>query len=116
MKAYLLLILLICATKSQTPLTDQFTKKTCEEYESEKPAFSVDFCKTTQYNIGSEFCCYYQYKDSSGNTCYQCKRVPLENFVDIDSYIDQLGVDVKKLDCHSSYLAASLLLIFALIF
>ena len=113
-----LLILLACSTKSQLP--EFQPPKQCSDYEENgSPAFSLDFCRTTVYDYSSERCCYYQYEDTSGVTHYHCKRVSLARFWEIDDYIDDLEKtveDVEILDCHASYLYASIFLIFALIF
>ena len=120
-----LLILLIFATKCQLKEFGE-TPKTCEDYQPNNSkgnnAFSLDFCRTLSYDATKNKCCYYQYEDSNEITHYHCLQLTLSEFADIDDYIDNVleneksGIEVDKLDCHSSYLYASLLLIFALIF
>ena len=111
-----LLISLIIASKSQ--LEDFGDQKTCSEYES-GTAFSLDFCRSLSYDGSKYRCCYFQYENSAGNTEYHCKQLTLAQFADIDDTIDKLTnstiKEIEKLDCHSSYLYASLLLIFALL-
>ena len=123
---YFLLILLICATNSTV---DGFTQKNCREYDitydnhEGEYAFSLDFCRTTAYDNVNERCCFLQYEDENEITHYHCHIVSMLDFADIDEYIDNKlegkrpgVVDLEILDCHSSYLYASLLLILALIF
>ena len=100
-----------------------FDTNVCSDYESKYPAFSLDFCRTTLYDEVNERCCFLQYEDNGGITRYHCKRVSMKNFWEIDDYIDALEAnntntiaDIEILDCHSSYLFASLIFIFALIF
>ena len=115
-----LLILLVFATKSQ--LSDFGETKKCTDYEDGNSegnhAFSLDFCRTLQYDASNYRCCYYEYEDSNEMTHYYCKQLTLSQFANIDDVVDPLEEKYEdvKLDCHSSYLYSSLLLIFALIF
>ena len=118
MVSYFLFALLICATKSQIK---DFPLQKCEDHQSDlNPAFSLDFCRSTLYDTTKYRCCYYQYESADEVTHYQCKLLTMAEFADIDDTIDKIEadgtIDVEKLDCHSSYLYASLLLILALIF
>ena len=122
MKMYSLLLLLFLTFEIKCSMKDDFPTRKCSEYESSNPAFSLDFCRTTLYDSDKK-CCYFQYEDANEVTHYHCRELSLSQYADIDDYIDQLeenpnnGIeDVEKLDCHSSYLYASLFLIFALIF
>ena len=114
-----LLILLIFAAKSQL---SEFGNKKCTDYEEgnedDNHAFSLDFCRTLSYDTANYKCCYYEYEDSKEVTQYYCKQLTLSEFANIDDFVDSLEKEHEdvKLDCHSSYLYASLLLIFALIF
>ena len=83
------------------------------------PAFSLDFCRSTNYE-GYERCCFLKYEDTDKRRQYYCLPLSTSQFWNIDDTIDKLegilNVDVDSLDCSSSYLYASLLLIFALLF
>ena len=111
-----LIILLVCSIQSAL---DGFSQKNCSAYEMDKEsAFSIDFCRSTYYDTHKR-CCFLQYEDANEVTNYHCILLSETQWADIDDYIDNLeadkSIDVDILDCHSSYLYASLLLIFALI-
>ena len=113
-----LIILLFCSIQSAL---DGFSQKNCSAYvKGGESAFSIDFCRSTYYDPKKR-CCYLQYEDASEVTHYHCRLLSETQWADIDDYIDHLEEtdsdieDVEILDCHSSYLYASLLLIFALI-
>ena len=113
----LLFLILFLATKSEL---DDFSLKKCSEYESSKHAYSLDFCRSTQYDETTEKCCYYRY-EFNGITYHHCKRITAIEFYNIDGKIDDLekntNIKVKELLCDSSsYLYSSLFLIFALLF
>ena len=83
------------------------------------PAYSLDFCRSTNYE-GYERCCFLKYEDTDKRRQYYCLPLSTNQFWNIDGTIETLEgilkVDVDSLDCSSSYLYASLLLIFALLF
>ena len=112
-----LIILLVCSIQSAL---DGFSQKNCDAYEMNKEsAFSIDFCRSTYYDYNKR-CCFLQYEDPNEVTHYHCILLSETQWAEIDDYIDILETDpdiedVEILDCHSSYLYASLLLIFALI-
>ena len=112
-----LIILLVCSIQSAL---DGFSQKNCSAYEMGKEsAFSIDFCRSTYFDTNKR-CCFLEYEDSNEVTNYHCILLSETQWADIDDYIDILETDpdiedVEILDCHSSYLYASLLLIFALI-
>ena len=118
----LLLLALIFAVNSAL---SGFDTQECDTYVptawggSGKPAYSLDFCRSTAY--GSYYrCCFLKYEDASEKRQYHCAGVSSAEFWDIDSTIDNieslLGVEIDSLDCKASYLYVSLLLIFALLF
>ena len=120
MKMYVFALLALLVFEAKCDLED-FPTAYCSEFETNQPAFSLDFCRTTSYDPANERCCYFQYENSNGVTYYHCKVVPITKLGDIDAYIDELEGnsninEVDKLDCHSSYLYVSLILILALIF
>ena len=81
-------------------------------------AFSLDFCRSTEYSDYYR-CCFLKYEKDNQRQ-YYCMPLTNSEFWDIDKTIEsfesKLGVDVDSLDCSSSYLYVSLLLIFALLF
>ena len=85
----------------------------------DKPAYSLDFCRSTEYSNYYR-CCFIKYEDSNNRRQYYCMPLTSAQFWDIDTTLDSfestLKVDVDSLDCSSSYLYVSLLLIFALLF
>ena len=81
-------------------------------------AFSLDFCRSTEYSDYYR-CCFLKYEKDNQRQ-YYCMPLSSSQFWNIDTTIESfektLGVDVDSLDCSSSYLYVSLLLIFALLF
>ena len=108
----------------------------CEEYapqfnglekrgsSSYKSAFSLDFCQSTAFSSKDYYsCCFLKWTDTNDTQRYNCFPVNHTEMADIDIIVDYLdglenaGIDeVDSLDCSSSYLYGSLLLIFALLF
>ena len=87
-----------------------------------KQAFSLDFCRSTDLesqSTGFYRCCFMKYEIDNIRQ-YHCVGVTNAGFWDIDTTIDTLEsafkFDIDSLDCSSSYLYVSLLLIFALLF
>ena len=82
------------------------------------PAYSLDFCRSTAYD--DYRCCFLKYEDSNEKRYYYCMPLTSNQFWDIDDTIERiesaLGIEIDSLDCSSSYLFVSLLLIFALLF
>ena len=82
------------------------------------PAYSLDFCRSTEYEAYYR-CCFLKYEIDNRRQ-YFCLPLSNNQFWNIDDTIDKLEgilkVDVDSLDCSSSYLYVSLLLIFALLF
>ena len=116
----LLLLVLIFAVNSELKGFDtQYCKDyNPTEYGGTKQAYSLDFCRSTDY--GSYYrCCFLKYEKNDRRE-YHCAGVSSAEFWDIDSTIDNieklLGVEIDSLDCSASYLYVSLLLIFALLF
>ena len=108
----------------------------CEEYAPQftglekrgkkdyKAAFSLDFCQSTAFSSNDYYsCCFLKWTDTNDTQRYNCFPVNHTEMADIDIIVDYLdglenaGIDeVDSLDCSSSYLYGSLLLIFALLF
>ena len=89
-----------------------------------KPAFSLDFCQSTAFDSDTYYsCCFLKWTDTNDTQRYNCFPVNHTEMADIDIIVDYLdglenaGIDeVDSLDCSSSYLYGSLLLIFTLLF
>ena len=119
----LLLFVLILAVNSEL---SGFDHQLCKDHApsalisggGNKPAFSLDFCRSTDYSDHYR-CCFLKYEKDNQRQ-YYCMPLTNNQFWNIDTTIESfentLGVDVDSLDCSSSYLYVSLLLIFALLF
>ena len=119
----LLLLALIFAVNSAL---DGFVTQSCHEHApsalistgKDQPAYSLDFCRSTAYD--DYRCCFLKYEDSNDRRYYYCMPLTSNQFWNIDdtieSFENKLNVDIDSLDCSSSYLYVSLLLIFALLF
>ena len=117
----LLLLVLIFAVNSE--LTG-FEEQTCVGHAPSdlggdgNPAFSLDFCRSTKTDAYR--CCFLKYEKDNKRQ-YHCVPVTSSAFWDIDTTIEtyrkNLNIEeIDSLDCSSSYLYVSLLLIFALLF
>ena len=89
----------------------------------DNPAFSLDFCQSTAFDSDYYSCCFLKWTDTNDTQRYNCFPVNHTEMADIDIIVDYLdslenaGIDeVDSLDCGSSHLYGSLLLIFALLF
>ena len=111
-------IIVFCAVKTEI---DYFGYKNCTDYlptknDTNLPAFSLDFCRTTNYDSDNyPRCCFIKWETGDGKRRYNCYQITKHQLADIDSTIDSLenslGGKVKSLDCKSSYLFGSLLLL-----
>ncbi len=95
-----------------------FTSKACEDYgpTTTKAAFSLDFCRATYYETRDHAkCCFLKWEDKQGRRKFNCALVSAYDMADIDKKIDELEKSlngtIKSLDCKSSYLYESLLLV-----
>ena len=84
-------------------------------------AYSLDFCRSTAFSDPYYTCCFLKWEDSGERHRYNCYPVNHTEMADIDIVTDRLKnnkliSDFKSLDCSSSYLYGSLLLILALLF
>ena len=116
-----LALMLILAANAQ--LNDYGTK-TCADHSYKKvetnPAFSLNFCQVTQHDSNKR-CCFLEWRDKNDHRKYSCVEVTAKNYSDIDAFIKELEAkseiqEVKSLDCKSTYLFGSLLLILFLLF
>ena len=102
---------------------DGFNTTNCVDYAYEgyggsygnKPAFSLDFCRSTKLTGTLVKCCYIRYEDKNGKRKYNCFPAESSDLVEIGDTIDALedtyGFDIKSLDCNSRYLYAPLILV-----
>ena len=108
-------------------IISQDTQKSCLTYAPEffgtdagkEPAYSLDFCRSTYFTSPYYTCCFIKWKNSSKAHQYNCYPVNHTEMADIDIVTDRIensGIDLDSLDCSSSYLYGSLLLILALLF
>ena len=85
-----------------------------------KNAYSRDFCRSLYLNTELYYtCCFIKWKDAKDIHRYNCYPVTPTQMANIDSLVDSIKGNVSKLyslDCSSSYLYGSLLLILALLF
>ena len=123
MKAIYTLVSLLLIYSINSNTLDEFPKTVCSDYDykhPEKPAFSLDFCRTTDYGDSAR-CCFLKWEDPAGNRRYSCYPINGQELADIDETIgtleseEEIG-EVVSLDCNSSYLFGSLLLILSLLF
>ena len=113
--AFLLLIFIhmnICTTVG-------FTEKSCSEYQpGKKPAYSYDFCRSTNWEGTYARCCFVKL-ELKERRLYHCYGLSEKEWYDIDnakSYLEQLNYKVNLIECSSSYLYSSLLLLLILLF
>ena len=114
--AFLLLIFIhmnICTTVG-------FTEKSCSEYQpGGKPAYSYDFCRSTNWEDKYARCCFVKL-ELNERRLYHCYGLSDNEWYDIDnakSYLEQqLNYKVNLIECSSSYLYSSLLLLLILLF
>ena len=85
-----------------------------------KNAYSRDFCRSLYLNTELYYtCCFIKWKDAKDIHRYNCYPVTPTQMANIDPLVDSIKGNVSKLyslDCSSSYLYGSLLLILALLF
>ena len=86
----------------------------------DKNAYSRDFCRSLYLNTELYYtCCFIKWKDAKDIHRYNCYPVTPTQMANIDPLVDSIKGNVSKLyslDCSSSYLYGSLLLILALLF
>ena len=111
----LIAFLLICLSAQYN---FNFTSKVCEDYgpTTTMAAFSLDFCRATYYDTNNHArCCFLRWEDSQERRKYNCVLVSAYDMADIDKKIDELEKSlngtVKSLDCKSSYIYGSILLV-----
>ena len=126
--AFLLIALIYVIGSADTPIScynyvPKFTGSYVEgRSKGDNPAFSLDFCQSTAFDSDYYSCCFLKWTDTNDTQRYNCFPVNHTEMADIDLIVDYLdGLDkvideVDSLDCSSSYLYGSLLLIFALLF
>ena len=119
MKAIHALLLLMFIYMANADV-EGFAEKTCEAYEpGQKPAFSLDFCRSTKISGDAVRCCFVKLEDKGGERLYHCYPIKKEQWADIDILKDSLEQEYKEvvsIECGASYLYASLLILIALLF
>ena len=118
MKAIHALLLLMFIYMANADV-EGFAEKTCKEYmPGNKPAFSLDFCRST--NIGDAVrCCFVKLEGKDGERLYHCYPIDKQQWADIDilkDYLENEYKEVVSIECGASYLYASLLILIALLF
>ena len=113
--AFLLLIFIhmnICNTVG-------FTEKSCSEYQpGGKPAYSYDFCRSTKWEDSYARCCFVKL-ELNERRLYHCYGLSDVEWYDIDNAktnLENLNYEVNLIECSSSYLYSSLLLLLILLF
>ena len=110
----LLLLMFIYMTKADV---EGFSQNSCRSFMPGKnPAFSLDFCRSTNYDRAAR-CCFVKLEKSE-KRLYHCYPITDQQWADIDLLEDELeheGYEVVDIECSSSYLYVSLLLLFALL-
>ena len=112
----LLLLTFIYMINSQT---DGSTPKSCSEYlPGNKPAYSYDFCRSTNWDSFVR-CCFVKLEDEQGHRLYHCYGLDEQKWADIDiaeKELENMKYEVIDIECSSSYLYVAFLVIFALLF
>ena len=124
-----LLIMLVCAINSNL---ENFPTQECLDHvppflsigKANNQAYSLDFCRSTKYNTYDYAqCCFIKWKRANTKARqYHCLPVTVAQLNNIDDLIDgfesitNVVDEVDSLDCSSSYLYGSLLLIASLLF
>ena len=116
-----LILALIYAIYSDYACTD-YTPSWSDIDGEHLPAYSLDFCRSTSFDSEYYTCCFIKWRDTNdSHHRYNCLPVNHTMMANIDPLVDYIKgrneVDkLKSLDCASSYLYGSLLLILALLF
>ena len=112
----LLLLMFIYMTKADV---EGFSQNSCSSFRPGKnPAFSLDFCRSTNYDSSSSARCCFVKLEKSEKRLYHCYPITKEQWADIEileTELEKEGYEVVDIECSSSYLYASLLLLFALL-
>ena len=126
-----LLIVLIYAINSNL---DNFERQDCLNHAPNffsartgtNQAYSLDFCRSTYFTSTYAQCCFIKWKDNNERRRYNCYPVLPAELLDIDIATEKIEKDINdiigpngeldSLDCSSSYLYGSLLIIAALLF
>ena len=104
---------------------DGFDTKLCTDYmptgfngTGNNTAFSLDFCRSTYYNKDEYSKCCFVKLENGDKRLYHCFPINAEQWADIEKAEDVLEgrYTLKSIDCGSSYLYISLLLLLSLLF
>ena len=112
----LLLLTFIYMTKAEV---EGFSHNSCSDFApTKKPAFSLDFCRSTNLDMGVR-CCFVKLEHkTTEQRLYHCQPITADQWADIDRLEAVLEADfeVVSIECGSSYLYLSLLILIALLF
>ena len=117
-----LLIALIYVCNSQAACSYYTPSWITDRSTGKENAYSLDFCRSTAFESKDYYtCCFLKWRDQNDTHRYNCYPVNHTEMANIDyatEYIESFSQvkDLKSLDCGSSYLYGSLLLILALLF
>ena len=125
MKAINALLFVSFIIMAKTQVEGFEKKKLCTDYmptgfngTNNNTAFSLDFCRTTYFDpkIYSK-CCFVQLEYGE-KRLYHCYALKPDEWADIEKAENALEseYDLKSIDCDSSYLYISLLLLLSLLF
>ena len=124
--AFLLIALIYVSNSQDLP-------KACVDYtpsffdtsyndDDKNNAYSLDFCRSLSIRTDKFYtCCFMEWRDQKDTHRYNCYPVNHTEMANIDLATKNIESfqqvkDLKSLDCSSSYLYGSLLLILALLF
>ena len=117
MKVYSLLVLIAIIYGIES--LPGFTDKRCSDYfgstKRENQAYSYDFCRTLEIDVGYDKCCHMKVNCNDSRTYYSCAPITLSDYNDIKNTIRRIenekSLDIKSFYCSTSYLYGSLFLI-----
>ena len=103
-----------------------FETKSCLDYTPQNlgftgdhnQAFSLDFCRSTNYDPDDYAKCCFVKLELNDHRLYHCYPITLAEWADIEIAEDKIEkiYDLESIDCSSSYLFMSLLLLLSLLF
>ena len=119
MKAINAVLLASFIIMAKTTVDGFNNKKKCVDYTpaSGNPAYSLDFCRTTNFTSPYVKCCFVKL-EYGDKRLYHCYPIDAEQWADIEKAESVLesNYTLNSIDCGSSYLYISLLLLLSLLF
>ena len=125
MKAINALLFVSFIIMAKTQVEGFETKKLCTDYmptgfngTHNYTAFSLDFCRTTYFDSNKYSKCCFVQLEYGEKRLYHCYALKPDEWADIEKAETALETryDLKSIDCDSSYLYISLLLLLSLLF